>query len=498
MKIIVHRGFDQVGGSIVEISTDTTRIFIDMGENLPGSGKMSQEEEKSYVDRLFAQNKKEKEAVFYTHGHGDHVGMMQYVPKHVSQYMSKGTKRLLCIKENNLLETFEHRLESVQTQIAYKESYYTFVDKIKDFFSYIIPFKNYRRTLISLKKELVQLQKNIAYQQNICHTLNRVITWERSRLGNGSLLVKFGDISITPYLVSHAIYDAHGFLVEAEGKRIFHTGDYRGHGHLSELSFAGFRKIGQIDYLISEGSMLSEGDKRCETEAQISAQMEEVMRQYKYVFVLSSSTDYERLMSVGMAANKVGKRILYSTPLLGKMMNYFNTVNNSDIFNSDAYRLLKRNEEFVVKNKQNLDEGFVMLITTGSMAVIEEWCKYVSQNDMVMIYSVWSGYCEKILVSHSVPIYKRLRRKFNHVADIHTSGHADIKAITDTINLFNPREGIIGIHKDCGTSMADLDISDELKSKVIEDVKKDACVEIRRVNLIKRVFSRMMIKLKNF
>ena len=82
--------------------------------------------------------------------------------------------------------------------------------------------------------------------------------------------------------------------------------------------------------------------------------------------------------------------------------------------------------------------------------------------------------------------------------DIHTSGHADVKAITDTINLFNPREGIIGIHKDCGTSMADLDISDELKSKVIEDVKKDACVVVKRVNFIKRVFSRMRIKIMNF
>lgn len=31
MKIIIHRGTHQIGGSAVEISTKTTRIILDMG-----------------------------------------------------------------------------------------------------------------------------------------------------------------------------------------------------------------------------------------------------------------------------------------------------------------------------------------------------------------------------------------------------------------------------------------------------------------------------------
>ena len=34
MQIIIHRGTHQIGGIAAEISTDTTRILIDMGDEL--------------------------------------------------------------------------------------------------------------------------------------------------------------------------------------------------------------------------------------------------------------------------------------------------------------------------------------------------------------------------------------------------------------------------------------------------------------------------------
>ena len=39
MTITIHRGLDQIGGCITEISTATSRIFVDMGQNLPGNGE---------------------------------------------------------------------------------------------------------------------------------------------------------------------------------------------------------------------------------------------------------------------------------------------------------------------------------------------------------------------------------------------------------------------------------------------------------------------------
>lgn len=59
MQITIHRGINQIGGCITEISTQTTRIFVDMGENLPGNGVLlSEEEKRKYVESLFNQNKK--------------------------------------------------------------------------------------------------------------------------------------------------------------------------------------------------------------------------------------------------------------------------------------------------------------------------------------------------------------------------------------------------------------------------------------------------------
>lgn len=60
----------RLGGCITEISTETSRIFIDFGQNLPGNGELTTpDEDKELVERIFAQNKKEHEAVFYTHEH---------------------------------------------------------------------------------------------------------------------------------------------------------------------------------------------------------------------------------------------------------------------------------------------------------------------------------------------------------------------------------------------------------------------------------------------
>ena len=39
MNIKVHRGLEQIGGCITEISTATSRVFIDFGQNLPGNGE---------------------------------------------------------------------------------------------------------------------------------------------------------------------------------------------------------------------------------------------------------------------------------------------------------------------------------------------------------------------------------------------------------------------------------------------------------------------------
>ena len=67
MNLIIHRGADQIGGCITEISTENCKILIDFGSNLPGCKKeeLTEEQVKSIIGNA--------DAVFYTHYHSDHV-----------------------------------------------------------------------------------------------------------------------------------------------------------------------------------------------------------------------------------------------------------------------------------------------------------------------------------------------------------------------------------------------------------------------------------------
>ncbi len=42
--------------------------------------------------------------------------------------------------------------------------------------------------------------------------------------------IELGPFRITPFLVDHSAYDAYALLVEADGKRLFYSGDFRAHG----------------------------------------------------------------------------------------------------------------------------------------------------------------------------------------------------------------------------------------------------------------------------
>lgn len=44
-----------------------------------------------------------------------------------------------------------------------------------------------------------------------------------------------GPFTITPFLMDHSAFDAYALLVEADDKRLFYTGDFRGHGRKGKL-----------------------------------------------------------------------------------------------------------------------------------------------------------------------------------------------------------------------------------------------------------------------
>lgn len=408
MNITIHRGLNQIGGCITEISTATSRIFIDMGQNLPGNGeKTTPEQDKAMVEALFRDNRKKHEAVVYTHAHEDHIGLFDYVPKGIPQYLGEGAKEVIVEKYRLLCEADKLSGNDPETNIRKHAKLKTFK------------------------------------------------TWPRSSKPEP---FKIGDISITPFYNCHSIYDSYMFLIEADGKRIWHTGDYRQHGWTGGKLLQLLKwKATDIDVLITEGTMLSRNDE-CITEKEVAFKLENVMKAFKYVFVLASATDIERLASINLAAKNTQKTLFVCAGLANNAMRIFKRRESKqpgDLFDFNP-RYYKEERHLETMKKR----GFVMVSGVSQFDRIEALHRQLPEEEVLFIYSTWDGYYKEQAQVEQNPSYKMFRDAFHNVVDIHTSGHASRQTIKDVIETINPKEAIIGIHKDEGKTLESLGLSD--------------------------------------
>jgi ribonuclease J len=419
MKIKVHRGHDQIGGCITEISTDTSRIFIDFGQNLPGNGEpTTPEEDETLVKEIFAQNKKQNEAVFYTHGHEDHIGLFEYIPEDISQYMSEGTKGLLEIKYDVLYEGANLKVNE-------------FLEKECDSLEYS------------------DALNRLIYADNKCKLLNKIQVWQRTSPRKVLECICIGDIKVTPFFNCHSIYDSHMFFIEADGKRIWHMGDYREHGYLGKGLIPTLKKYAtDIDVLITEGTMLKREDK-CIHERIVSYKMQNVMRAFKYVFVLASATDIERLAAIKRASIDAAKPLYISSLFMKKTMVYFTERESKLSKGLFSFEPLFYNDRMLKKLKQT---GMTMVVGTSQMKRVKGLLDKLPQEETLLIYSSWDGYYkdpEQVKVN---PKYKEFRDMFYNVVDIHTSGHADRQTIEKVIKTVKPKE-VVCIHKELDATL---------------------------------------------
>lgn len=123
-----------------------------------------------------------------------------------------------------------------------------------------------------------------------------------------------GPFKVTPNLMDHSGFDAYGFLIEAGGKRVYYSGDIRGHGRKAAL-FERFIKSppSDLDVLLMEGSSLGRlsSEERFETESQIEDRLVDVMKDTRgVVLVAGSAQNIDRVVSVYRAAKRSGRQLL--------------------------------------------------------------------------------------------------------------------------------------------------------------------------------------------
>ena len=411
MKITIHRGLNQIGGCITEIqSLSGMKILIDLGHNLPDCGGVSEDKYESpeNLDQLLDGCS----AVFYTHYHGDHLGFAAEIHERgVTQYMGP-----LAIKI-----------------MIHLNDHMTYAEALKD------------RAEANLK------------------ALNEFKTFT---IGRKTII---GDIAVTPYVVSHSAPDSYMFLIECDGKKVLHTGDFRDHGYLGKGLYTMLEKHINpqgIDVLITEGTNVGQRSKSVLSEQEISRQLRQIMRKYKNVFILSSSADADRLWSIYRAHDKSRQPFLCDA-YQKKMLDIIRDGYDPD---KPLYRFVTKKIFDIKKPLTNSklvewmhDKGFTMLIRRSDtfQRYFDQVLPRYAPEETCIVYSMFKGYIDPGHKAFNQELYDFVNQ-FPNTVFCHTSGHASKECIEKVCCIINPTTAIIPIHKE--NSFDTLELPSTLKN----------------------------------
>ena len=286
------------------------------------------------------------------------------------------------------------------------------------------------------------------------------------------------DMKITPYIVDHSAYNSFMMLIEAEGKRILHTGDFRNHGYKGVLLEGTLKMIGKIDVLITEGTTLSREQVKSKTEAELVDDIVDKTKDYDQVLMLMSTTNIDRVTTMQKVANRTGKTVIHDIVLSNvlqlvtqKIPNALNSKNIGVYLPCSVYKK-RNNEEYkkyiepfqnkIKKTGKLLYGKFIMNIRVSMLKDIER-LKDTVLNNCCVVYSMWEGYQKEEIYKKFLDRIKELNID---IYNLHVSGHADYTAFNQVIEITKPN-AVIPMHTENKEKIKDF--TD--KAVILEDME---------------------------
>ena len=370
MKVNIICGKNQIGGNIIEISTEKTKILLDAGLELDGGNTLPD------VRGLF--DFAGYNAIFVSHYHSDHLGLVYRAHKDIPVYMGEGCYKIVSASDR------------------YKS-----------------------RDTITPKGFLHHRQK-----------------------------IVIGDITVTPFLCDHSAFDSYMLLCEADGESVLYTGDFRSNGRKPfEWLLNSLPK--KVDKLICEGTTLSRDGYVSQTETALEERAAKLFSETRGpVFVLQSSMNIDRIVTMYRAAKKTGRVFLeeaYMSEIATAAGEHIPNPKFGDVYafvtNPSRYKFIEKYQRKIGKSTI-AQKRFVMCVRTSMLDYLKSLSKMMSFENGILVYSFWSGYRE---TESMKPFLTECEKMGLRIETLHTSGHADEGTINKLIQRVNPTV-IIPVH----------------------------------------------------
>lgn len=408
MQVTVYRGTKEVGGTCIEISTNDSRVVLDIGLPLFDEDRepldsfqlrrMTKDEllTKGILPRVpgLFDGSPSPDAILLSHSHLDHTGLLAHSQPHIPVYASRGTSKMM-------------------------------------------------------------LAGGIfAGQINLPRDRFREVKPEQT--------FEIRGFTVTAFLVDHSTFGCLAYLIEAGGKLALYTGDIRAHGKKPGMMKCLIEAMSgrQVDVMLMEGTHFGLPDGNTIDEYELERRIvEHVNHAPGLVLASFSPQDVDRLVTFIRAAiktNRVFVADVYTAFVLhlisseipvpvaekdGLVRVYYPKAFTESVDRRGLRELADRFEASRLSLEEVLaNPSKYLMVFRPSMLDSDFDGKF--PNETTCLYSRWSGYLEK-------PDWQQTKSKIEEAAGelikVHTSGHILSEDIISFVSAVAPKT-VIPVH----------------------------------------------------
>lgn len=281
-----------------------------------------------------------------------------------------------------------------------------------------------------------------------------------------------GPFRVTPFLNDHSAFDAYSMLVEADGRRLFYTGDIRGHGRKAALFDELLRRPPEsVHALLVEGTHVradSDPAERGPTEVDVEDAFRRTCLETKgMVLAMFSPQNIDRLVSVYKAAIATNRELvidLYTAAIAAatglatipqahwdRVRVYLPSAQRARVVATRAFHRVEavRSRRIFAEELAARRSETVMLFR-GSM--VRELSTTSCFDGARAVWSMWPGYLRE---PSSAGLLRFFEERGIPMSIHHASGHAFVADLQRIVEAIAP-ERVVPIHTFAGDRYRDL------------------------------------------